>query len=423
MLQAKTICLGLASLGYLLAPGAALAEDRVDVTTTWYQEKRQGGLGGLSVVHPQFDVGTDVGEHTSLDLGYSADMVSGATAAVYSVDATSSATTFSDTRHQGTAGLTFYGARSSLSVGGSVASERDYSSIGVSISGQVEMPGKNTRLGLSYNHAFDSVCDFDNGMASAFERRALTAQEECKREKGLLGKKVQGDSVWHDLSIDAAQATLTQNVTPRLVLQAGLFGQVLRGFQANPYRRVRVSGVEAQESLPDVRGRLALMVRVNHYLPSLKAAVHGMLRGYSDTWGVNSGTVGLGYSQYFGNSLLLRFNGRIYQQAEATFFKDAFFYDTEGASGEFFTGDRELGSVRNIVSGAKFTYIKFNEEGGKVWGVFDQVRVNLKAELYLLDELPSDPIENNREGIDKQFLSSGQALDAFVLQLGLLFQY
>ena len=410
-------------LAYLATPGRSLAEDRVDATTTWYQEKRQGGQGGLSVVHPQFDVGTDLGEHTTIDIGYSADIVSGATAAVYSVDATSSATQFEDTRHQGTVGLTFYGSRSALTLGTSIGSERDYSSIGVSASGSIDLPGKNTNLALSYNHAFDSVCDYDNGMATAFERRALTGQQECKKEKGLLGKSVMGDSVWRELSIDAAQATLTQNISPKLVLQAGLFGQVLRGFQANPYRRVRVSGAEPQESLPDVRGRLALMVRVNNYLPSLKAAVHGMLRGYSDTWGVNSGTIGLGYSQYFGPSLLVRFNGRIYQQAEATFFKDAFFYETEGAAGAFFTGDRELGALRNIVTGAKFTYIKYDEEGGPVWGYFDQIRINLKADLYLLDELPSDPIENNRDGIDKQFLSSGQALDAFVLQLGLLFQY
>ncbi len=423
MLQARNICLLVAGLAYLGAPARALADDRVEMSTTWYQEKRRGNLGGLTVVHPQFDVGTDVGEHTSLALGYAADIVSGATAAVYSVDATSSATTFKDTRHQGSAALTFYGSRSSLTVGSSVGSERDYTSIAVSAAGQIDLPGKNTNLALSYNHGFDSVCDYDNGMATAFERRALTKLEECKKAKGLFGKSVRGDSVWRDLSLDAVQGTLTQNISPTLVLQAGLFGQVIRGFQANPYRRVRVSGVEAQEALPNVRGRIALMVRVNNYLPSLKAAVHGMMRAYSDTWGVNSGTVGLGYSQYFGPSLLVRFNGRIYQQAEAVFFKDAFFYETEGASGQFFTGDRELGAVRNIVTGAKMTYIKYDEDGGQVWGFFDQVRINLKADLYLLDELPADPIENNRAGIDKQFLSSGQLLDAFVLQLGLILQY
>lgn len=406
-----------------MLPVAAQADDNVDFTTTWYQERRRGNLGGLTVVHPQLDIGLDVGEHTTLDIGYSADAVSGATSSVYSVDAVSSATKFKDTRHQGAGSVTFYGSRSSFTIGGGLATERDYSSLSVSFSGKVDMPGKNTNLALSYAHAFDSVCDLDNGMATALERAPLTAQQECAREKGILGKDVAGDSIWHDLSIDTAQATLTQNLSPSLVLQTGLFGQVLRGFQSNPYRRVRVAGIDAQEHVPEVRGRLALVVRANRYLPQLRGAIHASLRGYSDTWGVNSATLGLGYSQYFGPSLLLRVNGRIYQQTEADFFKDAFYYDTQSTAGAYFTGDRELGAVRNIVTGAKITYIKFDEEGGNVWGIFDEATFNLKADIYMLDELPADPIETNRSGIDKQFLSSGQFLDAFVVQLGLLLKY
>ncbi|MBL4632502.1 MAG: DUF3570 domain-containing protein [Kofleriaceae bacterium] len=411
------------ALAYLLLPTIAQAEDKFDFTTTWYQEKRRGNLGGLTVVHPQLDLGVDVGEHLTIDIGYASDVVSGATAAVYAVDAVTSATTFSDVRHDGSFGITILGARSDLSISSNVAVERDYTSISVSAAGNISLPGKNTILGLSYSHSFDAVCDFDNGMATALERSPLTAQQTCKKDKGILGVDIAADSVWRDLSIDTAQATLTQNISPSVVAQFGLFGQVLRGFQANPYRRVRVSGVEAQEALPDVRSRVALMARVNKYMPSLHSALHLMLRGYSDTWGVNSLTAGLGYSQYFGPSLLLRFNTRIYQQGEATFFKDAFFYEIEGSAGEFFTGDRELGSVRNIVTGAKLSYIKFDESGEPVWGVFDKIDFNLKADIYMLDELPSDPIEENREGIDRQFLSSGQTLDAFVLQLGILFRY
>lgn len=407
----------------LLLGDAALAEDRADFTTTWYQERRRGSLGGLTVVHPQFDLGVDAGEHTSIDLGYSADAVTGATAAVYSVDAVSSATKFKDTRHQGSLSLSFEGKRSKLTFGGGAARERDYTSISASAGAQVAMPGKNTTLNLSYTHNFDQVCDRDNGMLTPLERRPLTGVDPCRKRRLLRGRDTRGETVWRDLDIDTAQATLTQNVSPTIVAQLGLFGQVLRGFQENPYRRVRVSGVEAQENLPDVRGRLALMARVNKYLPGLKSALHGMARGYSDTWGVNSLTLSMGYSQYFGTSLLLRLHGRIYQQAEATFFKDAFFYQTEGPAGAYFTGDRELGAIRNIVTGGKLTYIKFDEEGGDVLGFFKELSFNLKVDAYLLDELPADPISANREGIDRQFLSSGQAFDAFVLQLGLLFRY
>ena len=60
------------------------------------------GMGGLSVVHPQADVEI-AGETASLQLGYSADVVSGATASVFSVDAVTSATKFDDVRHEAAA--------------------------------------------------------------------------------------------------------------------------------------------------------------------------------------------------------------------------------------------------------------------------------------------------------------------------------
>ena len=68
---------------------AARAEDRADFTTTWYVERRKGSEGGLSVLHPQLDLEVDAGDNASLGVGYAADVVSGATASVFSVDATS----------------------------------------------------------------------------------------------------------------------------------------------------------------------------------------------------------------------------------------------------------------------------------------------------------------------------------------------
>ena len=60
----------------LLAGSApAHADDNVDLGTTWFQETRAGGLGGLTVIHPQVDLGVDLGEHFGLDAGWSADAV------------------------------------------------------------------------------------------------------------------------------------------------------------------------------------------------------------------------------------------------------------------------------------------------------------------------------------------------------------
>jgi len=410
---------GLAGLAALAPAMPVGADDRIDLTTTWYLERRRGPEGGLSVVHPQLDLELDAGESVAVAAGYSADVVSGATTSVYSVDAVSSATKFDDVRHEAHASLAIKGSRSALSIGGGAAVERDYASINLAVRGNVDLPGKNTNLALSYNHHFDQVCDRDNGILSGLERRALTGFERCDLSSVLRVQDRPGETIWRDLRIDTAQATLTQNLSPTLVVQAGLFGQVLRGFQANPYRRVRVSGVEPQESVPDVRGRAALLLQANRFLTGLRAAVHGSARGYSDTWGVSSLALEMAYSQYAGDALLLRVRGRVYQQSEAKFFKDAFFYDTEGPAGEYFTGDRELAPIRNVLAGAKLSYIGIDEEGESVWGLFDEVRLDLKADVLLLDELPADTESDNPAGIGGQFLSSGQLIDALVLQLAL----
>ncbi|MBK7074050.1 MAG: DUF3570 domain-containing protein [Myxococcales bacterium] len=411
-------------LGAVGAVGVARADDGIDLNTTWYQEQRQGGQGGLTVIHPQLDATVDVGEHTNLALGYSADAVTGATAAVYAVDAVSTATAFSDLRHEGSLGLGFTGRRAKLGLSGSVGVERDYLSLAVAGNAAIDLPGKNTNLAVSYSHARDQACDKANAELQPLERRALTGADPCAKDYGVFGKDTLDATMlvtttWRDLTIDTAQATVTQNLSPTMVLQASLFGQVLEGFQSNPYRRVRVGPNEPQEHIPDTRARVALSVRLNRWLPRLRAAVHVSGRAYSDSWGVNSGTVELAYSQYVGSSLLLRLRARAYQQTAATFFKDAFYYETESTAGSYFTGDRELSPVRNAVIGGKLTLLSVAEDDKKVWGLFDRVDWNLKADVFLLDELPADDEAANLGGRATQFLTSDQLLDAFELQLGL----
>lgn len=412
----------LAGVGVALTSRPAAAEDRVDLTTTWYQESRQGGLGGLTVIHPQFAVGTDLGEHVGLDLGYATDVVSGATATVYAVDAVSTATTFSDVRHQGSLGLQFKGRRSALSLAGSIGVERDYISITFGGGGNIDLPGKNTNLAVSYAHNMDSVCDRENGDVTPLARRALSGLDPCAKNV-ILGEDTMGTTVWRDLSIDTAQATVTQNLAPTLNLQLSGFGSVLRGFQSNPYRRVRIGDIEAQETIPDVRARLAVTVRLNKFLPVLRAATHLDLRGYSNTWGVNAGTVEAAYSQYVGSSLLLRLRARLHQQSAATFFKDAFYYETESTAGAYFTGDRELAPVRNITVGGKLAVLSVAEDDKKVWGVFDKLQINLKGDVFFLGETAADDPDGNVGGRDTQFLSSGQLVDAIAISVGVLADY
>lgn len=406
----------------LAATTTARADDRTEVSTSVFEEKRDGGKGGLTVVHPAANLGVDLGRYVTLDVGYAADAVTGATASVYKVDAISTATTFSDTRHEGTFAFGFQGRRSRLVFSGTFGTERDYLSKQVGGAGSIDLPGRNTTVALAYTHSFDQVCDRDNGGVTLLERRALTGADPCLKKSFVFGKDTPGMTLWRDLAIDTAQATLTQNLTPTANLQIAAYGQVLAGFQSNPYRRVLVGPVAPQEHIPDTRARWSVTARVNRFLPKLHAAVHFGARFYDDTWRVLGGDVELAYSQYVGQSLLLRVHARVYQQTAARFFKDAFYYQTESAAGTYWTGDRELSPVRDAMIGAKLTLISLGRDK-KVWKIFDKLQLNLKADVLLLANLAADDPTMNTSGIDKQFIYGNSLVDAVVLQLGLLGNY
>jgi len=413
---------GLATVALGVAAPAAFADDRAEVSTSLFAEKRDGGKGGLTVIHPQADFGIDLGRFVSLDASYSADAVSGATSVIYQADAVSSATKFSDTRQEGTVGLGFHGRRSRIDFSATLGTERDYLSHAIGGGASIDLPGRNTTVAVAYSHSFDQVCDKDNGTLTPEETKALTGADPCNKTDGVFGKDKPGTTIWRDLSIDTAQVTVTQNLTPTMNLQIAGYGQVLEGFQSNPYRRVRIGQNSPQEHIPNTRDRWSLSARLNRFLPKLHGAVHFDARFYDDTWRVIAGDVELGYSQYIGKSLLLRLHARVYQQSAAKFFKDAFFYQTESTAGEFFTGDRELSPVRNAIIGGKLTLITLG--GDKpVWGLFDKLQLNIKADVLLLDVLPADNLADNPMGIDKQFIYGGSLIDAVILQLGLLGNY
>jgi hypothetical protein len=396
-------------LALLLSASPAWADDRVDTTVTWFQEGREGGRGGLSVIHPQMDIGIDAGKTVTVNAGYDADIVTGATMAIYSVDAVSTATTFSDVRHSGHVSLGFRGRRSSLEVGFTHGRERDYRSYVATAGGTVDLPGKNTTLSLSYSHNFDFVCDRNNGDATEYERQPLSGTDEC-----FTGGGMTSPTVTRDISIDTTQAALTQNVTPTFVVQLGVHGQVIRGFQSNPYRRVRVAEFDAQENSPLIRARGALFARGNIALPRLASAIGFTLRGYSDTWGVNSLSIEADYSQYLGKHVLFRLRGRGYEQTGATFFQDAEVYRNNASPGRYFTGDRELAPMRTYLAGGRLSYIAVTEEGRPVWGWFDEVSLNLKADALWSDVLTPTPPGGDISGVFPE---------AFIFQFGLLLRY
>jgi Protein of unknown function (DUF3570) len=384
---------------------AARADDRIETKTTLMIEPGSG-VEELRILHPQLDLGLDLGRSLELSAGYEADIVSGATPRVYdvSLDAVSSATKFADVRHSFRGGFAYQSGDTNLSASYSYGFEEDYKSHAFSVGMVTELNGKNTTLGLRYGHNFDKVCDADNSDREPLERRALDESTGC------FGGGGTEPTVTHDIGIDHYEATLTQNLSPVALVQFGLDGQVIRGFQSNPYRRVRVYDLQVQEVTPETRERIAAFLRFNYALPGLSAAINVMARFYADSWAIESGTLDVTYHQYLGRHLLVSLRGRVYQQDNAVFFRDAEDYARSGPVGQFWTGDRELSPFRDFLVGAKIALINTAEGDSKAWGWFDDTELTVKGDLLFYDALTPNPPNPNR---------NSSLIDGIILQAGL----
>src|SRR5262245_3536311 len=214
----------------LLAPAAAWAEGDGQARMTLFKEASSRN-DGITVLHPQADLSGDAGSSLHLSAGYSADIVSGATPAIFGPskgpDAITSATKFTDTRHAAHAAFDYVSGTVGLSVGYDYATEHDYRSNAVSVGARGDLFDRNLSLGLNYTHNFDQVCDANNkDVMTPLERRPLSTSAHCFQSD-------QTDVVTQSLDIDSFEPTLTWTASPRLLVQAGGTIQLLDGFQSN----------------------------------------------------------------------------------------------------------------------------------------------------------------------------------------------
>lgn len=372
----------LAPLATLCAPAGVHGDDQVRAAVTYFAEPAPNTA--LNVVHPQVTYSQDFGEHFGLGVGYDADVVSGATPQVFGVDAVTAATKFDDVRHNGSLGLRFLTEFATLRVGGGFAGESDYRSGTVSAGITADLFDRNSQLALDYTHNFDSVCDADNVVAEELlELRALDSSEECfDRSSDLTATR--------KLAIDSMQLSWTQVTTPWLLLQFGATGQVLRGFQANPYRQVLLGERAVQEHMPDGRNRLAVFARGKFAIKPIRGAIQLDVRGYLDSWSMRALTTELAWDQYIARPIVVRVRARWHVQDSALFYRDGNDYASSGAIGSFWTGDRELSALFNSTYGVKATYT-IRAKSKQFLRFIDAFVVSAKADMLLYRSRTANP--------------------------------
>ena len=380
LVRGTWLALAATSLTAAVTLPARAAEVEASQRVTLFQEPSSSNAG-ITVLHPQTDVAATLASTVTLAAGYELDVVTGATPSVFGVDAITQATKFSDTRQQAHAAVTYVRPVADVTVGYSYGWEHDYKSSALTVTTRSDVFDHVFTVGLSYTHNFDDVCDQNNVAASGrpLDRIALASSSKCFTSDPSIATQ--------HLNIDSLEPSLTWAATPRLLLQSGGTIQVLDGFQANPYRRVQLGSAmrTPQESLPHLRQRFALFGRTAYAIPRIRASLQGTVRIYRDTWAVESVSAELLAQQYLLRSLIISVRGRVHSQRGASFYRDAEGYRLFGPTGQYWTGDRELSPMKNLLGGLKLAYVYTPENPGK--GSVDEVEASFKWEglFYHLD--------------------------------------
>jgi hypothetical protein len=340
----------------------------------------------VRVLHPQVDASANIADAVSFAAGYNVDIVTGATPKTFQPDAISTATAFHDTRHLVHGAFGFESPGGGVSFGLARGWESDYKSWSLSATTHHDLYEHNFSLGLAYTHNWDSVCDANNVAAAGLPLQLvpLANSATCFQSNQTM-------TVTHPLAIDSFEPSLSWTMTPRLVVQGGATIQVLNGFQSNPYRAVLLGSEnrQPQEHEPQYRQRYALFGRLAYAFPELRASTLVMLRIYDDSWAVRAVTGDVTANKYLSQAMLLSVRGHYHVQSGASFYRTSTDYRFLGPNGQYWTGDRELSPMSNILMGGKFGYLRKPHQERSAW--FVEMELDAKYELMLYQVAPDAP--------------------------------
>lgn len=353
-----------------------------DAYSTLFYEFGDGPLN-MIVVTPRANLRVDPVDELTLRASWEADIVSGASVAVVDapgaeVDAITSATQLEDFRNVFTGGLELRSDVGALRGSYSYGFENDYRSHSFTVGARTELFERNTTFDLSYGRGFDQVCDrFQPREQEPVERQRLDSSEGCFTDAM--------DRTTRDIDLQTFQGSWTQAWAPVFVTQLTLTGQLVDGFQSNPYRAVWLGRTAAQEHHPENRFRYAGALAARLWIEPLSGALQASARLYRDNWDVRSVTAELAYEQSIDGSLRLRLRGRYYRQGAAAFYSDNYALMPRGA---YFTGDRELADMESWLVGLQLVWTLSPGTEGASLGFLQSFRLVLKAD-YLHHEFPN----------------------------------
>jgi uncharacterized protein DUF3570 len=362
-----------ALVGLSVVFGAASVQAQaaaLDVSSALFVEPSK--RSGLTVVNPVATLTVKPNNWLSVQGGYEADIVSGASESLKggrlsNVDIVSSATNFSDTRQAFTGGFSITRASTFLRGSYTYGTESDYRSNAFAVSAGSDFLQKNTQIELSYGRGFDQVCTTAYALSDApSSRLALDNSQGCFSDDAKRASR--------NISLNNFQVGWTQAWTPVFTTQLVLSAALQHGFLGNPYRSVVIAsaGDQALENHPENRARGALGLRGKYYVRNLQTAFSAGARVYRDTWDIFGQTYEVDAERYLWPWLRVLVRARYYTQTKALFWSDDYTggEPETGPRGQYWSGDRELSPLSSYLIGARALATREGRPGQRVLGLF-----------------------------------------------------
>lgn len=306
------------------APGIAAADGTVSVRGVYYKER------ATRVMQPMIDAAFEVGARGLVTAHFLTDAITSASVSA----GADNATPFTELRNEG--GLSYTHELDTLKLGADVkySTESDYKSFYVGARAELALAQKNTTLGIGGGLSLDDVSGASGGGLA-------TQTLEC--EPG------QAEQTSCDLTTYSGYASLTQILSPRLVVGVTVDAARLDGYQSNPYRTAIAGDELVAERHPTERTREAFSGWARYYLKRTETTLIGAYRYYRDTWKVHAHTPELRAIQQVGDLADASLRLRYHTQDSAFFFKERY----PSPDLMFFSDDVKLSDMSTFLIEAK----------------------------------------------------------------------
>jgi hypothetical protein len=352
------VALAVVTLAGLVATAAPARAQVAELDTSHTVFYEQPTRTKMFVYSPSVDAQASPFQWLDVRAGWEADVVSGASvatkagsayAATHTADVVSTASVH-DFRNLGHGEIAVKGQNTSITGGYAYGIEHDYRSNSMHVNARTDAFQHNTQFELAYAHNWDSVCDRVQAATAVLPVQWSALEDSTGCFTSAAGRTT------HDIAIDTYEASWAQSWSPVIETQLTYTAQLVDGFQSDPYRSVILGeGIKAQEHVPNDRARESVTARLAWYLRSIRAALRFSLRGYHDTWAIDSGAFEAEFEKSVGESLRLMLRGRFYKQGGAVFWSDDYSGGAPplGPRGQYWTGDRELSPFSSWLAGLR----------------------------------------------------------------------